>query len=409
MAKQPEVLIIGGGAAGMMAALSAAEAGYQVTISEKNDRLGRKLAATGNGRCNLSNTHMGPEFFHGRDPYFVYPALNAFDPRATRVFFAKMGLVCYTEEDGKVFPLSNQASSVVDCLRYRIAATSIRVLTNHTVETLLKQGDQFIASSGDEKIYCDKVIVTTGGQAAPQLGGTGRGYQLLEVFGHHLTPLFPALVQLKTDNTFPRAMQGIKFNGAVSVFVEKAWQQTESGEILFTEFGVSGPAVFSISRCASFAHVQKHDAYIQIDLLPQCPETKLFELLKSRIVDCPYLTLENFFTGLLHNKIGKMLFKYCQIKPLSQNCETLSETQIKQLVVAIKKFTLPLTGTMGFTNAQITAGGVSTAEVDPHTMQSKLCRGLYLAGEVLDIDGICGGYNLQWAWSSGHLAGRCYD
>ena len=316
-----------------------------------------------------------------------------------------MGLICYAEEDGKVYPLSNQASSVVDCLRLKIEDLHISVLPQQKVTSIQKSGDKFSICSQDEKVQADKVIVTSGGKAAPRLGGDDSGYQLLAKLGHQSSGLTPALCQLKTDNTYPKAMQGIKIEGCITVFLDDWPVISENGEILFTEYGVSGPAVLAVSRAVGQADLHGHQAGLSIDMLPCYTKEQLLELLCDKQGNCPYLRYENFLSGILHNKIGRMIFKYCQLGGQNQLVGGLDMKDLELLVDTIKEFRLPLTGTTGFANAQVTAGGVSLDQVDPKTMQSKICPGLYLAGEVLDVDGACGGYNLQWAWSSG-LSGR---
>lgn len=400
-----QVIIIGGGAAGMMAALTAAKQGASVTLLEKNERLGKKLAATGNGRGNLSNRLMNSGCYNGADPGFTKPALAAFGVDDTVAFFRALGVICREDEDGKLYPMSNQASSVVDCLRFAIEAAGINVLTGFTAEKVRRDKHGFTVTGGGQELSCDRLIIAAGGEAAPKLGGSPSGYKLLEALGHHSTPRFPALVQVKTDNTYPKAMQGLKIDGEVTLEVKGGSREKAAGEILFTEYGISGPAVFAVSRVAAEAAAKGIEARAVLDMLPELGWHQLYELLAERSRSCGYLTLENFFAGLLHKKLGIMLCKYCGIAPLSRLCGTLTDNELKQLADAVKKFRLAVKGVTGFANAQVTAGGISTKEVDPRTMGSRLVSGLYLAGEVLDIDGICGGYNLQWAWSSGYLAG----
>ena len=400
-----EVTVIGGGASGMTAALTAARSGHSVLLLEKNERLGKKLAASGNGRGNLSNTHLNAGFYHGADPAFVKPALSAFGVEQTRDFFRSVGVVCRREEDGRLYPASNQASSVVDCLRFALAEAGVDIRLGVTAERIRRVNEGFAVDCGEESFSCRRLIVAAGGEASPKLGGTAEGYRLLTALGHHSTPRFPALVQLKTDNAYPRAMQGLKLDGTARIEAAGRTLAEAAGEILFTEYGVSGPAVFSISRAAAEAAGAGREAEVVLDLMPALSREELKDLLSRRCAECGYLTLENYFAGLLHKKLGVMLCRYCSLGPMTQTASCLGCGDIAALTEAIKAFRLPLRGTTGFANAQVTAGGIRTDEVDPFTMRSRLVQGLYLTGEVLDIDGACGGYNLQWAWSSGHLAG----
>ena len=401
-----QLIIIGGGAAGMMAALTAAENGISVTLLEKNERLGKKLAATGNGRCNIANSKLDCSFFRGADPSFVRPALEAFGLDKTIEFFRRIGVVIREDEEGKLYPMSNQASSVVDCLRFALDNAGVKVRTGFCAEQIRREKQGFSIIGNGEELSCCRLIVTAGGEAAPALGGSDGGYKLLEMLGHHSTSRYPSLVQLKTDNTYPKALQGLKLDAVVSLEVSGKCREKGTGELLFTQYGVSGPAAFAVSRSAALALAAKKPASLLLDLLPELNEDQLLYLLRQRQHNCAYLTLENFFAGLIHKKLGIMIFRYCGMQPLSRSCGELSFDQLRQVAAAVKNFRLPLKGTTGFANAQVTAGGIKTSEVYPQTLASHLVPGLYLAGEILDIDGLCGGYNLQWAWSSGHLAAQ---
>lgn len=397
-----KVAVIGGGAAGLTAAITAAEAGHTVTVLERQGRVGRKLMATGNGRCNLSNLNWGPENYHGQDPAFALPALAAFPSAAALDFFRSLGLLTVAEPSGRVYPRSDQAGSVVDVLRLAAAARGAELRTGAEVLSLCRAGDGFALALAGETVTADRVIVCCGGLAGEKLGGTKSGYALLSSLGHRRTPLHPALVQLRTDPTYVRALKGVRAEARVVLEEAGAVIAQSAGEVQFTDYGVSGPAVFEVSRAASTA---AGEVTARLDLLPGLPRGELEGLLARRVEDLPGLPLENLLTGMLHNRLGQTVLRYAGCG-LSGTVNGLTGTDLGRIAAAVKDFTLPVTGTLGFDAAQVTAGGMDTAEFDPNTLRSRLVPGLYAAGEVLDVDGDCGGYNLQWAWASGRLAGR---
>lgn len=398
-----KVAVIGGGAAGLAAAITAAEAGHAVTVLERQGRVGRKLMATGNGRCNLSNLNWGPENYHGQDPAFALPALAAFPPAAALDFFRSLGLLTVAEPSGRVYPRSDQAGSVVDVLRLAAAARGAELRTGAEVAAHEKRGDGVALTLADgETVTDDRVIVCCGGLAGEKLGGTKSGYALLSSLGHRRTPLHPALVQLRTDPTYVRALKGVRSEARVVLEKAGAVIAQSAGEVQFTDYGISGPAVFEVSRAASTA---AGAVTARLDLLPGIPAEELEGLLARRAADFPGLPLENLLTGMLHNRLGQTVLRYAGFG-LSGTADGLTGADLSRTAAAVKDFALPVTGTLGFDAAQITAGGMNTVEFDPHTLQSRLVPGLYAAGEVLDVDGDCGGYNLQWAWASGRLAGR---
>ena len=394
------IAVIGGGAAGMMAAFSAASRGAAVSVYERQARVGRKLAVTGNGRCNLTNTHASPEHYHGEAPGFSAPALERFGPSETLKDFLRLGLVTVTEPDGRVYPLSDTAGSVVDVLRYALAAAGVRVETGCEVKGLLREpgGFRLFTDQGERK--AERVIVACGGPAGERFGGTGLGHRLLESLGHSCTPLREGLVQLRSDNRFCRSLKGIRADALVRVSAGDTLLEESAGEVQFTDYGLSGPAVFEISRAA----LSLPGAVVTLDLVRMLSEGELRELLLARRRSTPQLPLEEVFVGTVQNRIGRVLVQAAGLdgkRPLSG----LTEKEAALLSREAKRFAFPITGNMGMANAQVTVGGICTGEFDPVTLESRLCPGLYACGEVLDVDGDCGGCNLQWAWSSGHEAG----
>ena len=398
-----ELAIIGGGASGLMATVTAAEGGHTVTLLERQARVGRKLLSTGNGRCNLSNIRLSLENYHGTDPAFARPALEAFPPAAALAFFRSLGLLTVTESSGRVYPFSDQAGSVVDVLRFAAEARGVRMCTGTEVSAIERRGGRFhLLLPGGERLTAERVIVCCGGLAGGKLGGSQSGYTLLAALGHRRTRLCPALVQLKTDTAYVRALKGVRADARVRLEECGAPLAESAGEVQFTEYGLSGPAVFEVSRAAASA---AGAVTARLNLLRDMPQGELIAALEARVRDFPALTLENLLTGLLHNRLGRTVLRYAGYA-LNDPVSALRTADCRRIAAAIQEFTLTVTGTQGFDAAQVTAGGISTAEFDPMTLQSRLTPGAYAAGEVLDIDGDCGGYNLQWAWASGRLAGR---
>ena len=395
-----KVCVIGGGAAGMMAAITAADCGHQVTLLERQARVGRKLMATGNGRCNLTNRHAAPEHYHSEDKAFCACALSAFDVSATLDWFAQRGLVTVTEESGRVYPYSNMAGSVLDVLRYALERPEIDLRAGCTVTRIRRRGNGFTVETDQGGFSADKVILCAGGAAGSKVGGVMDGYQLAKHLGHHRTALYPSLVQLKTDPTYPRALKGVKAEARVRILRGREVLAENRGEILFTEYGVSGPAIFEISRAAATGG---EGLTVELNFLPDWTDGTTADWLRQRRESAGTRESGTLLAGTLHSRLGQMVCKAAGFT--SQPCDTLTDRDLAQIARCLRSFTLEVQGVCGFDQAQVTAGGLRCDEFDPQTMESRLVPGFYACGEVLDIDGDCGGYNLQWAWSSGHLAG----
>ena len=397
------IAIIGAGASGMAAAISAAASGaHQVLLLERQARVGRKLLATGNGRCNLTNRQTHPGRYHGSSPDFVRPALDAYPVDSTLDFFQTLGLYTVTEPGGRVYPWSDQANSVVDVLRFALDRRNIQLRTGTEIVSVKKTAEGFRLKDQNGQSYeADRLIVSCGGAAGTKLGGGLSGYQLLRSLGHHCTRLFPSLVQLKTDPALVRGLKGVRASAELRLTLNDALLDKAQGEVQFTEYGVSGPAVFELSRSAAAAE----GCVLHLDLLPGCRAEELLSSLCIRISRFPSLLAEDLLTGILHNRLGRMLVRAAEIG-LNTPLTSLNWEQLNRVVELCGELALPVTGTMGMEGAQVTAGGIVTREFDPATLQSRIVPGLYATGEVLDVDGDCGGFNLQWAWSSGLLAGQ---
>jgi len=395
-----EIAIIGGGASGMAAALAALErADNHVTIYERQARLGKKLLSTGNGRCNLSNRSPLEPHYHG-DRDFAMTALRRFGTAQTLEWFGSLGLMTVTEPSGRVYPLSDSASSVLDCLRFALTERGVQIVTDE-IRYAASTGRGFVLRGAEEEYRSDRLIIAAGGAAGAKIGGSMSAYKLLAAFGHMSMPLTPALVQLKTDNRWPRSLKGVRCPCGVTLECEGESRAEGRGEVQFTDYGISGPAVFDISREAACAG---DNATLVLDFFPELELVDIISYLQNKQHDFSNTLAENAYTGALHNSVSRTLARRAEI-PAETRLWALTEPQLNALARLAKRFTLPLEGTLGFDAAQVTAGGVETEYFDPFTMESRLCPGLYACGEELNVDGDCGGYNLQWAWSSGRAAG----
>ena len=395
-----DVIIIGGGASGMMAALTAAENGRSVLLLERQSRVGRKLLATGNGRCNLTNYNTSPARYHGEDGGFCAYALRAFDVGSTLQYFASLGLLTVSEDSGRVYPMSNMAGSVLDVLRYGLEHPRIEVRTGQVVTAVKRTAEGFTVRTETDAFTAGKLILAAGGCAGSKVGGVMDGYQLAKSLGHHRTPLYPSLVQLKTDPTYPRALKGIKAECGITVRRGGQTVAENRGEVLFTEYGISGPAIFDISRAVATGG---EGLVCALDFFPDWDLREVLDWLRMRRQTMQAHEASTLLVGSCHTRLGQMLCKAAGFT--SQPAADLTDSDLERIARQAKHFALPITGTCGFDQAQATAGGLCTDEFDPKTMGSRLVPGLYACGEVLDVDGDCGGFNLQWAWSSGHLAG----
>lgn len=398
-----EIAVIGGGASGLMAAITAKKSGKEVIILERKDRILKKVLITGNGRCNITNVNANISNYFGKNISSVENILNRFTPQDTMDFFNELGIVCNEENRGKVYPLSGQASSVVDALRFEAEKLGIKIETEFYVRKIEKDGFKFrIYSEDRKKIEAGRVIIAAGGQSYPELGSNGSGFELAKELGHSVTKLSPSIVQLKTEKYQVKGLQGIKTDVAVTAYGDNKKICTYDGELLFTDYGISGNVVFNIS----FVMPLYKNVEFEIDFMEKFDYNELYEMLKERKRILSHLTMENYFNGMINKKLGQFLSKVSGIEKLSKPVKDLNDSDIRKLCTVLKKYRVKILETTGFKNAQVTAGGVSLDEVNIETLESKIVKGLYFSGEVLDVYGECGGFNLQWAWASGHIAGE---
>ena len=384
----------------MAAAITAAQdSNNQVILFERQARVGRKLSATGNGRCNLTNIHACEGGYHGTDVSFVERALTLHSPDETLAWFHGLGLFTVTESTGKVYPFSDQANSVVDVLRFALDRPNILLRTGFEVTKIKKSQDSFFVENGEESVYCDRLIVAAGGLAGTKLGGTMAGYKLLRSLGHQITKLRPSLVQLKSSWRGVSALKGVRATCEAKIIQDGTVKAQSRGELQFTEYGLSGPVIFEISRDVC---QEKGEWSCLLDFLPNYSEDQLYVELAKRKTSI--LCADELLTGILHNSLGRVLVQMTGIAfttPISQ----LTDEALWAVCRTVKALDVSITEPLGMDSAQVTAGGAFTNEFNPQTMESRLVCGLFACGEVLDVDGDCGGYNLQWAWSSGRVAG----
>lgn len=398
-----EIAVIGGGASGMMAAITARKSGKEVVILERKDRILKKVLITGNGRCNITNVNANISNYFGKNISSVENILNSFNPQDTMDFFNGLGIMCNEENRGKVYPLSGQASSVVDALRFEAERLGVRIETEFYVRKIEKEGFKFkIYSEERKKIEAGRVIIAAGGQSYPELGSNGSGFELAKELGHSVTKLSPSIVQLKSEKHQVKGLQGIKTDVAVTAYGDNKKICTYDGELLFTDYGISGNVVFNIS----FVMPLYKNVEFEIDFMEKFDYNELYEILKERKKMMSHLKMENYFNGMINKKLGQFLSKVSGIEKLSKPVKDLNDSEIRKLCTVLKKYRIKILDTTGFKNAQVTAGGVSLDEVNSETLESRIVKGLYFSGEVLDVYGECGGFNLQWAWASGYIAGK---
>ena len=396
-------LIIGGGASGLCAAIKIKQNNPEISVAiiEQLPRVGKKLITTGNGRCNITNRQITPERYHGENPTFSSSALKKYDVAFTEDFFKKIGIVFVYDETGRAYPYSLQASSVVDALRFTADSLGVETITETTAEkiTRLKNGYSVKTNKGEFKARF--VIIAAGlYSGGEKLGSTGKVMRIMrDDIGYKTGNGTPAIVQIKTATDNVRALKGIKVNATAALIADRKVLRKEYGEVLFCDYGLSGPPILQISREVERSN---RNLEIELDIMPEYGFEELCDMLKERIKNLSHLVLEEFFTGMLNKRVGQTVLKNCGFK-LSDPVSLLIGSEEK-IVREIKQMTFKVTSTTGFLNSQVTAGGLNTNQFNPHTMMSLKDDGLFAIGEILDIDGDCGGFNLQWAWSSAFTA-----
>lgn len=398
------IFVVGGGAAGMMAAITAAENGAQVTLLERNDRLGKKLYITGKGRCNVTNDCAPEDFFPNvpRNPRFLYSAIYAFPPREVMAWFEARGCALKTERGNRVFPQSDKSASVIDALRAELRRLGVRVLQERALDIVTQDGAVCGIETDGGFHKTERVILATGGCSYPQTGSTGDGYRMLEKLGHTIVPPVGSLVPLVEKGYDCKQMQGLALKNVALRLVNQKGKTVfeEFGELLFTHFGLSGPVVLSAS-----AHMNEKDAYtVLLDLKPALDEQKLDLRLLRDFEKFQNRDFENALVELLPRSMIPVIVRRSGI-PAEEKVHSITREQRRALLELMKRFPVEIACKAPVEEAIVTSGGVKVSEIEPGTMQSKRVRGLYVAGELLDVDAYTGGFNLQIAWATGRAAG----
>ena len=398
------IFVVGGGAAGMMAAITAAENGAQVTLLERNDRLGKKLYITGKGRCNVTNDCAPEDFFPNvpRNPRFLYSAIYAFPPREVMAWFEARGCALKTERGNRVFPQSDKSASVIDALRAELRRLGVRVLQERALDIVTQDGAVCGIETDGGFHKTERVILATGGCSYPQTGSTGDGYRMLEKLGHTIVPPVGSLVPLVEKGYDCKQMQGLALKNVTLRLVNQKGKTVfeEFGELLFTHFGLSGPVVLSAS-----AHMNEKDAYtVLLDLKPALDEQKLDLRLLRDFEKFQNRDFENALVELLPKSMIPVIVRRSGI-PAEEKVHSITREQRRALLELMKRFPVEIACKAPVEEAIVTSGGVKVSEIEPGTMQSKRVRGLYAAGELLDVDAYTGGFNLQIAWATGRAAG----
>ena len=398
-----KIAVIGCGAAGMMAALAAAKCGGSVTIFEKNNKPGKKIYITGKGRCNVTNACDVNDYFSfvKRNPRFLYSAVYSFDNTMVMDFFEENGCALKTERGNRVFPVSDKAQSVLDCLQQELRRQKVTVKTARVKEILTADGKVTGVKTASETISANWVILATGGASYPTTGSTGDGYTMAQELGHTVVPAVGSLVPLETAGRDCQDMQGLSLRnvGVKLVNAKGKALYKDFGELLFTHFGVSGPTVLSAS-----CHMKGDNCRLVIDLKPALEDNKLDERIQRDLEMYKNRAMENALIDLLPRSMIPVVLRRLEIDP-SMQANSLTKQKRRALVELLKAFSVEITGKRPVAEAIITSGGIKVSEIDPKTMESKLVSGLYFAGEVIDCDAYTGGFNLQIAWSTAYAAG----
>ena len=397
-----DAVIIGGGASGLMCAVAAKQKNSKLKIAviEKNDRVGKKLLATGNGRCNLTNRNISPKFYTGS---FKKKCGSVFDKIDTDYLlnnFKNLGLLSCCDSSGRYYPLSKQASSVLDVLRFACERLDVDLFCGERIKNIRKNGKGFSVNTESAEFSCKKLVIACGSKASPKLGGNSSAADYLKNLGHTFTPFSPALCPVKVKSELLKSIKGIRATGKATLIRNGKTIKSESGEIQFADNALSGICIFNLSLYA------KKDDIISLDLLPDISDKELLSLLFDNKKRFTSLTSDNLLTGILQKRLAQTVLKSCGVRDFSKTCAELSERDIKSVSGALKAFEFTVNELSGFEQAQCARGGVIADEINEKTMQSKKCGGLYICGEAVDICGECGGYNLHFAFASGIIAGE---
>ena len=407
MKKEHECIIIGGGAAGMMAAITLAGYGIETCILEHTSRIGTKILQTGNGKCNFTNLNMDETMYQNKDTKWVMDVINRFNVDAVLDFFKGIGIY-HKEKNGYVYPLSMTASSLQNALRLELENKKVSIHTNVIIKNVVKLSadmkDKFLIECEGIDYIADTVVFATGSKAAPKTGSDGSGYELIKKLGIKVIKPLPALVQLIGDEKeLYRIAAGVRSQGKIEIYIDGIKISEDTGEIQYTDYGISGIPVFQVSRFAVKAIDENREVKAVINMIPDITDSDIEDIFNRRIIAEGYKTLEQFFEGLINKKLVAMIAARCKISE-SKHIADIDIEKMRHIIETMIHFGFVITGDKGFDYGQVCQGGVALDDIDISNMECKKVKCVFFAGEVVDVDGKCGGYNLQWAWSSAYLA-----
>ena len=399
------VAIIGAGASGLVCAIESARKAHHVTVFEKNSKVGRKILATGNGRCNISNENITLSRYHGEAPHAAKEALRRFDTSTCKAYFRALGLEMREGEEGRLYPMSHQASSVVDMLLHEARSLGVHFVLECEVLQIEKKGTEFVVHTKEQKHSFDACVIATGSVAMPTLGSSGSGYGFAKALGHNVIEPYPSLVQFISDEPHLKEASGVKVDAGVELYIDNQKRQSVQGDLLFTAYGLSGSAILDVSRAASKAFVEGERVHVVLDLLPTLSREALTSLLQKRMSIAKEKSLSLWLEGIIPKKLAHFIIQNTKLGHIKE-ASMLGAKEIKKIVFALKALRVDICATKGFESAEVCAGGVDVRELDAKNLMSQKMKNLYFCGEVLDIDGDCGGFNLHFAWASGYLVGQ---
>jgi predicted Rossmann fold flavoprotein len=399
-----DMIVIGAGAAGLIASITAARAGHTVTLLEQNSKIGKKILVSGNGKCNIDNKYISTNRFHGQNPDFIQEVLEDHDFDIVEKFFTSIGLELIEGKEGKMFPMSLQAGSVVELLEYEAKRAGVKILCDCVVTSIDKKAELFTVETSQGVKSGKKLLLSSGSPAAPQLGGSNSGYAFATKMGHTLIPRHPSLVQLCSEERWVKACAGVKITGIAQLYANGEYITEKKGDLLFTNYGISGLAILDLSREVSTRLANFDYCELNLDLMPELSKEKLTNLLLNRIEAGSLKPLDLWLQGVLNKKLIHIILEQSKCKAKLES--ELNRKEVGKLVYAIKNLKLSINDTKGFKGAEVATGGINTTEVKPQTMESKLVPDLYFAGEILDVDGDRGGFNFHFAWVSGLRVGN---
>jgi len=398
------MIIIGAGAAGLCAAIVSARAGKAVTLLEQNNKIGKKILVSGNGKCNIDNKYISTNRFHSQNPKFIEEVLESYNFKMVEKFFTSIGLELVEGKEGKMFPMSLQSSTVVELLEYEAKRVGVQIICDCAVTGITKEVNAFTVETTQGTKTCTQLVLASGSPAAPHLGGSNSGYAFATKMGHTLIPRHPSLVQLCSEETWVKGCAGVKVAGIAKLYANGEYITEKKGDLLFTNYGISGLAILDLSREVSTRLASFDYCKLSLDLMPKLSKEKFTNLLLARVKQNSEKPLNLWLQGVINKKLIDIILEQSKCKVRVE--DGLNRKEINKLVHAIKNLKLSVNDTKGFSGAEVATGGINTTEVNAQTMESKLVPNLFFVGEILDVDGDRGGFNFHFAWVTGMRVGN---